>query len=102
MSTFAETLAALRTKTGTTQYRLAKRIGVVSSAVSRWESGDRHPTRENVAAVVSALGLLPGDAERLHRAAGYDLDIETFRRFPADVREKLVMIGEMMTRPGAA
>src|SRR5262245_9211855 len=40
-----------------TQSALASEVGVAPSAVSAWRSGDRNPSRENIAALSRALAV---------------------------------------------
>jgi transcriptional regulator with XRE-family HTH domain len=41
-------LISYRKKLGVTQKEMARRIGVLQSVYSRWESGERRPSGENV------------------------------------------------------
>lgn len=61
---FKDELKALRKQYGMTQTDLAKKMGVVRSAVSMWESGAREPSFETLEAIadcfnVSMSRLLP-------------------------------------------
>jgi len=56
------------------QMALGNRLGMDHSIVSRWESGQRWPLRENVAACADALGLTGDDRARLFLAADYRPD----------------------------
>lgn len=59
--TFAERLRELRTRSGISQYELARRSGLSSQAVNRLESGDREPTWGTVKKLCKALGVTPND-----------------------------------------
>lgn len=50
---------------------LAERAGCTHTAISRWENGERHPSREMAERVVTALGVGPYEQALLLVAAGY-------------------------------
>ena len=102
-ATFPDALRAFRVSAGVTQWRLAQRAGYDHSTVSRWESGDRQPTRESVEALADALGLHDGDRARLLASAGFadELpDVARFRALSAERRALLLAIND--TLEGAA
>lgn len=47
----------LRRDKGLTQVRLAKMVGVSTSTISKWETGEQGPTAENANSVAEALGV---------------------------------------------
>lgn len=104
-TTFAAALKAMREASGTSQYRLAARLGVDHSSISRWESGDRRPTRENVAAICDALDATPDERTALLESAGFadDVppDVATFRALPERTRRILLEIAAMMQETAA-
>lgn len=57
--TIGERIRKERLAHGLTITELAERIGVTRSAVGQWENGRTEPTRENVRAVATALGIQP-------------------------------------------
>lgn len=56
MNSIASDLKSIRLQRDETIEEVAARIGVSHATLSRWESGDRHPTRDNLAAWAAALG----------------------------------------------
>lgn len=101
-------LRELRARRGFTQDYVAKRLGCHESAVSRWESGSRFPTGEDLVALadlfqVSTDDLLgrtrqyapPGsalvDMKLLERLAAVD-STEEFDRLIADADEQAVWL----------
>jgi transcriptional regulator with XRE-family HTH domain len=70
------TLAALRGSTALTQPQLATSLGVSAKTVSRWELGEKRPTRAQVLDLLRVLRAAEGvDFERLAhlaRLAGLD------------------------------
>ena len=60
-----------RTTRRLTQRALADRAGLTHSAISRWEYGDRTPTRASVAKLAVALELDAAGRVALMRVAGY-------------------------------
>ena len=50
-------LAALRKAAGLSQVDLGNAIGTSGSLVSRWESGDREPTTQQVLDLARTLGV---------------------------------------------
>ncbi len=101
-------LRELRARRGFTQDYVAKRLGCHESAVSRWESGSRFPTGEDLVALadlfqVSTDDLLgrtrqyapPGsalvDMKLLERLAAVDSTAE-FDRLIADADEQAVWL----------
>jgi transcriptional regulator with XRE-family HTH domain len=71
--TFAALLAEAMDRAGLSQRRLAVRVPTEHSNISRYLSGDRHPTAGMVKQLADALGLAPGDPVRdgLLLAAGH-------------------------------
>lgn len=72
---FGACVATLRTKLDMTQAELGERLGVEDSTVSRWESGDAFPRRENLKALASVLGVTEADLFR--NTPAFDPDIST-------------------------
>ena len=104
----AARLRELRARRGFTQDHVAKRLGCHESAVSRWESGSRFPTGEDLVALadlfeVSTDDLLgrekqfcnPGtalvDMRLLERLAGADSTVE-FDRLLAELEDQAVWL----------
>src|SRR5213080_4925923 len=54
---FSSRLSVAMRKAGRTQAALAGELGVAASAVSAWRSGDRNPSRENIASLSRVLGV---------------------------------------------
>lgn len=54
---FAASLRQLRARASLTQDQVARRIGCHESAVSRWESGSRFPTAEDLLALADLFGV---------------------------------------------
>ena len=50
-------LKAARERLATSQTELAVAVGVVQSAASQWERGERVPSTENLAKVAKVLGV---------------------------------------------
>jgi len=57
----AARLRELRARRGLTQDQVAKRLGVHESAVSRWESGTRFPTGEDLVALAELFEVSTDD-----------------------------------------
>jgi transcriptional regulator with XRE-family HTH domain len=57
----AARLRELRARRGLTQDHVAKRLGVHESAVSRWESGSRFPTGEDLVALADLFEVSTDD-----------------------------------------
>ncbi len=57
----AARLRELRARRGFTQDHVAKRLGVHESAVSRWESGSRFPTGEDLVALADLFEVSTDD-----------------------------------------
>jgi transcriptional regulator with XRE-family HTH domain len=70
-SSFANTLKRFRKQEKLTQYRLAKLARLDHSIVSRFESGDREPSRTSIHQLAKALRLGDLDTDRLLFAAGF-------------------------------
>jgi DNA-binding transcriptional regulator YiaG len=51
----------LRVQFGLTQAVIARELGVSNTTVSRWESGERIPVGDNLAAYVAILARLAGE-----------------------------------------
>lgn len=68
--TFAETLRAFRKQGGVSQSDLARETNMSHTTFSRYESGDRFPTRDTVTSIADALGLNYADRVRLFLSAG--------------------------------
>lgn len=64
-------LRYIRRKYGLSQQKLAKLSGIDPSLVCRYESGQRHPSRESLLALVAVLQPSPEDTKLLFHAAGY-------------------------------
>lgn len=67
-----EKLVLLRKQRGLTQLELAEKINVSRQAVSRWESGETTPSRENLKALsglycVTIDSMLNGDKQGVER-----------------------------------
>jgi transcriptional regulator with XRE-family HTH domain len=80
----AARLRELRARRGFTQDHVARRLGVHESAVSRWESGSRFPTGEDLVALadlfeVSADDLLGRSRQYVSSGAAL-LDMPTLAR----------------------
>jgi transcriptional regulator with XRE-family HTH domain len=59
----AQQLRLLREGRGLTQDALAKRLGVATSTVARWEHAGRTPRPMNAARLASALGISVDDLD---------------------------------------
>jgi repressor LexA len=70
MNPTAESLRAHRKRVGLSQHDLAKRAGLAQSAYSRFETGTRRPSLEQLRAVAKALGV--GTAELLGESPAHD------------------------------
>jgi transcriptional regulator with XRE-family HTH domain len=57
-------VVALRERRGMTQAELGAELGVEDSTISRWESGETFPRRENLKALASVLGVTEADLFR--------------------------------------
>lgn len=67
---FGAMVRAARLALGLSQEELGRRVGVVASAISRYEAGTMEPPRETVNRLIKVLNL--DEAEAL-RALGYEL-----------------------------
>lgn len=80
----AARLRELRARRGLTQDQVARRLGCHESAVSRWESGSRFPTGEDLVALADLFEVSTDDLlgrRRLHVAAGTALvDLKLLER----------------------
>lgn len=92
--TVADVLKALRTSRRLSMNRLARRVGVDHSFVSRIESGGRGVSRAILERFADALRATDAERERLLMSAGYGIalepDVETFRSYPPEVRAKVL------------
>lgn len=97
---FAELLRWYRERTGVSQARLARLVGVDHSYVSRLERGERRPSRDLVVRIADALSLPAADASALLSSAGFspsvlDPEVEALvlllsdRMVPEEVRSGL-------------
>lgn len=97
---FAELLRWYRERTGVSQARLARLVGVDHSYVSRLERGERRPSRDLVVRKADALSLPAADASALLSSAGFspsvlDPEVEALvlllsdRMVPEEVRSGL-------------
>lgn len=68
--TFAAMIHDLRVRAGLSQNGIASIARMDHSTFSRYESGDRQPTREAVEGIASALDLSRADTVRLMLSAG--------------------------------
>lgn len=50
----SQRISHFRAESGLTQTELARLVGVSDAAVSRWESGENHPTVEHLHAIAAA------------------------------------------------
>ena len=75
--TFERLLRRTRIKKGLSQIDVAERSTISRSLVSRLESGDRAPTRDNIAALCIGLGLTTWECERMYRSAGFVYNVNT-------------------------
>jgi transcriptional regulator with XRE-family HTH domain len=83
----AARLRELRARAGLTQDQVAKHLGCHESAVSRWESGTRFPTGEDLAALSElfrvSVDLLLGKEEQYAAPGSALLDQELLNRLEA-------------------
>lgn len=69
---FADQLWRLREGRSLSQSDLARKAGLAPSALSRLESGDRHPDRDTLTKLAEALTpMQPAERDLLYAAAGY-------------------------------
>ena len=68
---FPTRLESLREARGMSKAELAKRSELDPSSITRFEQGSRHPDRETVILLASALVLPMVDRDRLLASAGY-------------------------------
>lgn len=66
-----QVLREYRQKQGLSQPEVARRSGLSLSAVRAYESGDRHPSREALSAIIDALGMTAEQASPVLTGAGY-------------------------------
>ena len=71
----AETLKLLRKRKRLTQEDLARLLGVSRITVARWETGQRHPTAEQLIRLSEVLGVSP---EELLKANTASLTLKDF------------------------
>lgn len=70
--TFSEALSDARQFRGMSQRKISIAAGLSAGLISRYESGQRQPTRPAIAAMVEAMGLTGSEWEDdLYRAAGF-------------------------------
>jgi transcriptional regulator with XRE-family HTH domain len=67
-------LRDFRRRRRVSQRELAHRSGVSLSAVRAYESGDRHPSREALIAIIDSLGMPVEQANPVLAGAGYAID----------------------------
>jgi DNA-binding XRE family transcriptional regulator len=67
----AQAIRSARVTVGLTQVELARRIGVKSRAIYRWERDAATPVRRNRSALVTAIGILNPEAGKQLKAALY-------------------------------
>lgn len=78
MKTFSNTLSLAREKAGLLSRELAAALGVDAALVSRFEKGNRMPTREQVVKLAGILGvpvrelLVPWMSEKVLKEIGHD------------------------------
>src|SRR5690606_3718662 len=98
--TVADVLKALRASRRLSMDRLARRVGVDPSFVSRIESGGRGVPRAILERFADALRATDAERERLLMSAGYGFalepDVETFRSYPPEVRAKVLELLAVM------
>ncbi len=75
MEGIAQVVAGIRESHGMSQAEFAAMLGVSPAAVSRWESGGRTPTTEQIGALLRAAQ--PGQQRALLEALGVE-DVEQF------------------------
>lgn len=96
----AARLRELRARRGFTQDHVAKRLGCHESAVSRWESGSRFPTGEDLVALADLFEVstddLLGRAKQFAASGAALVDIRLLERLAAaeTVAEFDRLIGE--------
>jgi len=101
-SHLAARLRELRARRGLTQDQVAKRLGVHESAVSRWESGTRFPTGEDLVALAELFEVstddLLGRARQFANAGTALLDMRLLARLAGaanvDEFDRLLMENE--------
>jgi len=101
-SHLAARLRELRARRGLTQDQAAKRLGVHESAVSRWESGTRFPTGEDLVALAELFEVstddLLGRARQFANAGTALLDMRLLARLAGaanvDEFDRLLMENE--------
>jgi transcriptional regulator with XRE-family HTH domain len=64
-----------RKQRGLSRADVAHRSGLSQSAIKAYESGDRHPSREALTAIIDALGLTKDQANPLLAGAGYATNV---------------------------
>ena len=83
----AARLRELRARRGFTQDHVAKRLGCHESAVSRWESGSRFPTGEDLVALADLFEVstddLLGRAKQFANAGAALVDMRLLERLSA-------------------
>lgn len=71
VTAFGDLLQRHRERLRLSQTALAERLGLTHSAVNRWESGSRNPTRESIGLLSEALRLTAADHDAMLVAAGF-------------------------------
>lgn len=61
--TIGERIRAVRRAYGLSQARLAEKVGVKQNTISKWESGESEPSRDQVKRVAAALGVSSNQIE---------------------------------------
>ena len=107
-------LTELRDEHKVSLSEVERRSGIGRTSISRWENGERNPTRENLVKMCYALGLTPRDRMRLMAAFGYSFEeggrafydepiiqrayaVITDQRYPEEFRKQLrASIAEMV------
>ena len=92
---FAATLKQIRLAHHTSQSKLAEAADFDHSYLSRLESGQRMPTRDAVARIVTALALDATTADELYAAAGFMPDGLTALNLPAELVELANALGDL-------
>ena len=60
-----EAIRVAREDRGVSQRKLCAEIGKAAGVVSRWETGERTPTPDDVALIIDALGIKGEEADAL-------------------------------------
>jgi transcriptional regulator with XRE-family HTH domain len=95
---FGERLQGFRVSAGLSRCKLAYGAGIHPSSISRYESGDRLPTKATVRALCRSLDLTAVQAGMLIRSAGYlsgPVDEP-----PEEIQESLAALQKRLAAPG--